>query len=439
MLPVFTIVGRPNVGKSTLFNVLTKTRNALVADMPGVTRDRQYGDGVLGDRPYIVVDTGGLGLLDDPDLASMTDQQVQEAIDEADVLLFIVDAQTGLTPADEAIAKQLRPQKDKVIVLVNKSDREQAEVVTGDFYKLGFAEPIAISATMKRNVESTIEQCLQQFPEDESSADKKDKGIHIAVVGRPNVGKSTLINRILGEERVVVLDRPGTTRDSVFVPFERRGQQYTLIDTAGVRRKSKVDDRLEKFSIVKTLQAIEASHVVILVINAREGITEQDAKLIGLVLQAGKALVIAVNKWDGMSDYDHDRVKEQLDRRLAFADFARRYFISALHGTGVGKLYFALDEAYAAASQTLSTSQLTRVLEKAIADHQPPLVGGRRIKPRYAHMGGHHPMIIIVHGKQVAKLPGSYKRYIANVYRKAFNLMSVPLILRFKNDDNPYV
>ncbi len=436
MLPVITIVGRPNVGKSTLFNRLTRTRDALVADMPGLTRDRQYGFGVIGDRPYHIVDTGGIEEPDDPAMAKHTDEQVQQAIDESDYLLFMVDAKDGLTAADESIAARLRHHKNLAVV-VNKVDRKDADVASSEFHQLGLGEPQPISSESGRGVETLIQEILNQFPNTEEEFDR-EAGIKIAIVGRPNVGKSTLINRMLGEERVVVFDRPGTTRDSVFIPFERRDQKYTLIDTAGVRRKAKIDDAIEKFSVIKTLRAIDCAHVVLMVLDARAGVTDQDLRLLGMILKAGKALVITINKWDEMEDYDRMRVKEAVEERLQFVDFARRYFISALHGTGVGKLYHSIHEAYASLTMEITTPDLTKLLNKAITVHQPPLAGGRRVKLRFAHIGGRNPLRIVIHGKQTKALPNSYKRYLVNFFRKAFHMVGVPLILQFKSDANPY-
>jgi GTPase len=437
MLPVITIIGRPNVGKSTLFNCLTQTRDALVADFPGVTRDRQYGRGVLGGRPYLVVDTGGIVEAAHPEMARQVEKQVRQAIEEADRILFLVDAQVGLTSADSMIAEQLRPHQKKVVVVVNKIDRLDPDSITGEFYQLGYGAPHAIAAKNGRGVEPFIEELLKPFPLPEAESDAQ-AGICIAVMGRPNVGKSTLINRILGEERVIVLDEPGTTRDSIFIPFDRRGQRYTLIDTAGVRRRAKIEDAIEKFSVIKSLQALEKAHVVIMVFDAREGITDQDMRILGWILESGRGLVMAFNKWDDMSEYDRERVKQTIDRRLAFVSYARRYLISALHGTGVGELYRAIDEAYASSTQDISTAQLTQILERAVFDHQPPLVGVRRIRLRYAHLGGHHPLIIVVHGKQIESLPDSYRRYLASYFRKSFNLVGIPVRVQLVNDKNPY-
>ncbi len=438
MLPVFVIIGRPNVGKSTLYNYLTKTRDALVMDMPGVTRDRQYGDGRVGDRAYIVVDTGGIAEPDDPEMSVMTDQQVAQAIREADHILFMVDAKDGLTAADQAIAQRMRrEQRANVTLLVNKVDGTPASVACGEFFELGLGEPVAITATQGRGVETMIQGLLDQFPVTAAQTDAV-MGIKVAIIGRPNVGKSTLINRILGEERVVVLDRPGTTRDSIEIPFEYDGVKYILVDTAGVRRKARVSDVLEKFSMIKTLQAIEAADVVVVVFNAQEGVLDQDLRLISIAAEQGKALVLAMNKWDGMDDYAREQFKTNFDRDVNFVDYARRYFMSALHGTGVGKLYHAINEAYASTTREISTAMVTQALEDAQRTHQPPLVKGRRVKLRYAHIGSHNPLVIVVHGKQTTSLPESYQKFLSHFMRKRFNLVGVPVIIKLKSDSNPY-
>jgi GTP-binding protein len=437
MIPVFTIVGRPNVGKSTLFNRLTKSRDALVADMPGVTRDRQYGDGVVGDRPYIVVDTGGIVISSESTLEHLTDQQVNQAIAEADRILFVVDAKDGFTPADAEIAKRLRAHHAKIVLLVNKADREEASIANADFYGMGFGDPHPISATQGRGVEALMHQLLSVFPKAELPA-KDDDRVHVAIVGRPNVGKSTLINRMLGEERVITLDSPGTTRDSISIPFDRNDKKYMLIDTAGIRRRAKVSELIEKYSIIKSLQAIQLAHVVVVLIDSNEPITEQDLRLIGKVIEQGRSIILAFNKWDELTEEERLQVKRMVDRKLDFAQFARRYFISALHGTGVGNLFQAIDETHRAASQDIPTPVLTKALEQALKEHQPPLSKGRRIKLRYAHLGGHHPLEFVIHGKQTDDIPDSYKRFLVNYFRDNFKLIGVPLILKFKSDSNPF-
>jgi GTP-binding protein len=440
LLPVIAIVGRPNVGKSTLFNRLTQRRDALVADLPGVTRDRIYGEGRIGARPYLVVDTGGLGWVEDG-IDELTVKQTEQAVQEANYILFLVDGRSGLLPDDQIIAKNLRATGKPFALVINKTEGFDSQIVKSDFYKLGISAMYAIASAHGQGVESLMEAVLKQLPEPEAPNEtilNKD-AIRIAIVGRPNVGKSTLINRLLGEERVVVYDQPGTTRDSVYIPFERHGKHYVLIDTAGVRKRGQIRETIEKFSVVKTLQAIESCNIVVLVINAREGVTEQDLHLLGFVLEAGKGLVLAINKWDGLTAEQRDNVRQTLDRRLVFVDFARLKFISALHGTGVGELYPYIEEAYTAANRSLQTAELTRILEKAIETHQPPLVRGRRIKLRYAHPGGHNPPVIVIHGKQTSSLPDSYKRYLASTYRKTLKLMGTPVRLEFRDSENPYV
>ncbi|HEY9149687.1 MAG: ribosome biogenesis GTPase Der [Gammaproteobacteria bacterium] len=440
MLPVIALVGRPNVGKSTLFNRLTRTRDALVADLPGLTRDRQYGDGKIGPRPYLVVDTGGLA--DDPEgVDSAMARQVWQAVEEADVVLLLVDGRAGLNSSDERVAERLRRSGKAVHLVVNKTDAVDPDVARTEFFRLGLGEPHAISASQGRGVTALMDTVLAALPEAAEEAPGADEaaGIQVAIVGRPNVGKSTLVNRILGEERVIAFDEPGTTRDSIFIPFERNGVRYTLIDTAGVRRRSRVSEAVEKFSIIKTLQAIDAANVVVLVLDAREGgIIEQDATLAGHVLEKGRALVVAVNKWDGLESGQKDWLKREIDLKLPFLDFAEFHFISALHGTGVGDLYGSVQRAYDAAYRDISTPELTRVLEKAVFDHQPPLVRGRRVKLRYAHQGGRNPPVIVIHGNQTEHLPQSYHRYLVNVFRKAFRLQGTPVRLELKTGSNPY-
>ena len=437
MKPVIALVGRPNVGKSTLFNCLTRSRDALVADQPGMTRDRKYGTGRVGDRPYLVIDTGGLSG-EEEGIDELMAGQAWQAVEEADVILFLVDARDGLLAGDDEIARKLRASGKPVYLVVNKIDGTNADMVLADFYALGLGEPTGITASHGRGVQSLMETVLAGLPEPEEGEDEEDMGIKIAVLGRPNVGKSTLINRILGEERVLAYDMPGTTRDSILVPFERRGQKYTFIDTAGVRRRARVHDKLEKFSIIKALQAIEAAQVVVLVIDAHEGISEQDARLLGFVLDAGRALVIAVNKWDGLEKSERERIKAELQRRLQFVDFARLHFISALHGTGVGDLFEPIRRAYASATRQFSTPELTRILEQAVEEHQPPLVRGRRIKLRYAHQGGRNPPVIVIHGNQTKDVPAAYRRYLANVFRKALRLEGTPIRIDFRTGANPY-
>ena len=442
MIPVIALVGRPNVGKSTLFNVITKTRDALVYDMPGVTRDRKYGDADFEDKPFIVIDTGGLTNEDEGIDSYMADQSIL-AIEEADVVFFMVDGRAGITSDDQYIAGLLRSRGKPTYLVVNKTDGIQEETACADFYELGFSEPLAIAASHKRGIGALLEYAVAPLLEaEEANADIRNeavKGIKFALIGKPNVGKSTLTNRMIGEERVVVYDHPGTTRDSTYIPFQRGEQDYTIIDTAGVRRKSRVSEVLEKFSIVKTLQAIRDAHVVVIVVDAHDGLTEQDVSIVGFALHAGRALVIAINKWDGMSDYEKDQIKTEIKRKLVFVtEFADIHFISALHGTNVGHLFKSIRMAYESANKKISTQDLTAVMKIAMQDHNPPVSGKHRIKPKFVHMGGHNPPIIVIHGNQVDKLPVSYQRYLMNFFREAFKLVGTPIKLELKNSDNPF-
>ncbi|MEJ1298771.1 MAG: ribosome biogenesis GTPase Der [Candidatus Sedimenticola sp. (ex Thyasira tokunagai)] len=438
MLPVIALVGRPNVGKSTLFNRLTRSRDALVADQPGLTRDRQYGVGRMGNKPYVVVDTGGLsGEEDGVDV--LMEQQAQAAIAEADHIFFLLDGKAGCTGSDENIARQLRRTGKPISAVVNKSENLDQDIAGADFYVLGLGDPIAIAAAHGRGVKQMISQVLDTFPDEEEAGDDGvEKGVQIAVVGRPNVGKSTLVNRMLGEERVVAFDQPGTTRDSVFINYTHDDKPYTLIDTAGVRRRSRVNEVVEKFSVIKTLQAIEEANVVMLVLDAHKEVSEQDATLAGHILESGRALVVVVNKWDGIDSDQRASIKEELDRKLPFLGFATKKFISALHGSGVGTLYKSVDAAYANAVRNLATPELTRILEWAVQEHQPPMVNGRRIKLRYAHQGGQNPPIIVIHGNQTDAVPAAYKRYLTNRFRKVLKLDGTPIRLEFRSGSNPF-
>ncbi len=437
MLPVIVLVGRPNVGKSTLFNHLTRSRDALVADVPGLTRDRQYGFGKLGPRPYVVVDTGGLDG-SDGGLMGLMAKQTLKAFAEADAAILLVDGRVGLTAADQVIARQLRRSGKPLYLAVNKLEGMNAEIVVGEFHALGLGIPHPVATAHGSGIEDLIEAVLTALPPDTDTSAETDQHIHVAVIGRPNVGKSTLINRLLGEERLVTYDEPGTTRDSIFVPFERDGKAYMLIDTAGVRRRARVNDMVEKFSIVKTLQAIDRAQVVIALLDAHAGVAEQDASLLGLAVDRGRALVIAINKWDGLDKDQRGNVRRLIDLRLPFLDFARLHFISALHGTGVGDLMTSVNHAYVAANRELSTPELTHVLEAAVTQHQPPLVRGRRIRLRYAHQGGRNPPAIVIHGNQTEEVPHSYRRYLENTFREAFDLYGTPVRIEFRTGKNPY-
>ncbi|MFZ2451481.1 MAG: ribosome biogenesis GTPase Der [Methylovulum miyakonense] len=439
MLPVIALVGRPNVGKSTLFNYLTRSREALVADFPGLTRDRQYGRIKHGIRPCLVVDTGGIA--DDAEgIESFSRKQVQIALEEADIVLFMVDAREGLSASDKAIAETLRKMSKPIILVTNKIDGLDASLATSEFYSLALGEPSQIAASHGRGVPELLERVNKLLPPAADLVDDEGerKGVGIAVVGRPNVGKSTLVNRLLGEERVIVYDQPGTTRDSIYIPFERNGKQFTLIDTAGMRRRSKIAETIEKFSVIKSLQAIEKAHVVIYLIDASEGVTDQDAHLLGLVIEAGRAMIIGLNKWDGLDAHQKETIKRQLEVKLGFMEFAEKHPISALHGSGVGKLFDVVNSLYDSAMINMSTPVLTRILKEATDAHQPPMINNRRIKLKYAHQGGRNPPIVIIHGVQTDALPVSYKRYLTNYYREKLKLSGTPIRLEFKSAANPF-
>jgi len=435
MIPVIAIVGRPNVGKSTLFNYLTKSRAALVASIPGLTRDRIYGEGKINEHVYIVIDTGGLEGAQQ-DIESLVAAQALQAIQEADVILFVVDGREGLTTSDEIIAKKLRRLHKTIFLVVNKTDGIDIDTAVADFYKLGLGEPYPIAALHGHGVTTLLNKILKEIPITAEHEVPREKGIKIAFIGRPNVGKSTLINRILGEPRVIVSEHPGTTRESIFIPFIRRDKNYTLIDTAGIRRRRKVTEKIEKFSIVKSLQAIDEANVVVLVIDAKEGITEQDLRLLRFILDAGRALLITINKWDKLSNYEREQVKKELNRRLTFINFAEQHFISALHGTGINNIFTSINKAYHSATKKLPTPQLTRILQCSIAAHKPALVRGRKIKLLYAHVGGYNPPLIIIHGRQTQAIPKAYRKYLEKSFRDALNLTGTPIRIEFRNDEN---
>lgn len=439
MRPVIALVGRPNVGKSTLFNRLTRSRDALVANMPGLTRDRRYGEGTVDDQRFIAIDTGGITGYEEGIDSEMAAQSLL-AIDEANICLFLVDAKDGLTPDDSKILEHLRRQNKNFHLVVNKIDGMDPDQACAEFATLGMADLFPITASQGKGVASMLLTVLEGFDAGEpEELDAQEAGIKIAIAGRPNVGKSTLVNRMLGEDRVVVFDMPGTTRDSIYIPFERRDTRYTLIDTAGIRRRGKTNETVEKFSVVKSLQAIQDAHVVVLVVDARDGIVEQDLHLLGYVVETGRALVIALNKWDGMEHSEKDWIKTEIRRRFTFVDFAKIHFISALHGTGVGELYPSIHKAYDSAHAKLTTNRVTQLLQDIVADHQPPVINGRRVKLRYAHVGGHNPPIIVIHGKQTTKLPGSYIRYLEKSFRHHLRLEGTPLRIETRSDDNPFI
>jgi GTP-binding protein len=438
MIPTLAIVGRPNVGKSTLFNRLTKSRAALVADFPGLTRDRHYGYGRLGKRPFLVIDTGGFEPRAKEGLLHEMARQAEAAIAEADALLFLVDVRSGLTAQDVEIAKRLRRAGRPVYLVVNKAEGMNRDVVAAEFHELGCGVPYVISAAHGEGVRELLEIVLDAFPAEAEEA-PEETGPRVAIVGRPNVGKSTLVNTLLGEERMIAFDMPGTTRDAIATPFERAGKRYTLIDTAGLRRKGRVFEAVEKFSVVKTLQAIEAANVVVLMVDASQNVSEQDAHIAGFCCEAGRALVIAVNKWDAVDAYRRALVKQDIQRKLNFLGFARVHYISALNGQGIAGLMQSVDRAYAAAMMKLPTPKLTRVLQEAVQKQAPPRHGNVRPKLRYAHQGGSNPPIVVIHGTALEHVPPSYVRYLEHAFIEAFGLQGTPLRIQFKSAKNPYV
>jgi len=442
MKPVIALVGRPNVGKSTLFNRLTRSRDALVADLPGLTRDRHYGEGRIGDRPFLVIDTGGFEPVAKEGIMHEMALQTRQAVAEADVVVFIVDGRQGLTPHDKTITDYLRKTGRKVMLVVNKSEGMKYTSVTADFYELGLGDPYVISAAHGDGVHDLVREALDiafaERPDEEEEPEHPDHGIKIAIVGRPNVGKSTLINTLVGEQRVIAFDMPGTTRDSIEVPFERDGKKYTLIDTAGIRRRGKIFEAIEKFSVVKTMQSISDANVVILLLDAQQDISEQDAHIAGFILEAGRALVVVVNKWDGLQSHQRDQVKMDLDRKLDFLGFAKTHFISALKGTGIPQMMKSVEAAYKAATTNLSTPKLTRALQEAIEKQEPKRKGSIRPKMRYAHQGGQNPPIIVIHGNALEGVTEPYKRYLEKHFRDTFNLVGTPLRIELKSGKNPF-
>ncbi|MTV39542.1 ribosome biogenesis GTPase Der [Duganella radicis] len=442
MKPVIALVGRPNVGKSTLFNRLTRSRDALVADLPGLTRDRHYGEGRVGERPFLVIDTGGFEPVAKEGILHQMAKQTKQAVAEADVVVFLVDGRQGLTPHDKTITDFLRKSGRPVILVVNKAEGMRYTSVVADFYELGLGEPAVISSAHGDGVHDLVDLALdtafEQRPEDPEELEKSDRGVKIALVGRPNVGKSTLINTLVGEERVIAFDMPGTTRDSIEIPFERDGKKYTLIDTAGIRRRGKVFEAIEKFSVVKTLQSISEANVVVLMLDAQQDISEQDAHIAGFVLETGRALVIAVNKWDGLESWQRDEIKIDIDRKLDFLGFAKMHFISALKAQGIGPLMKSLDQAYAAAFADLSTPKLTRALIEAVEKQEPKRKGSIRPKMRYAHQGGMNPPVIVIHGNALDAISEPYKRYLEKHFRETFNLVGTPLRIELRTGKNPF-
>lgn len=442
MKPVIALVGRPNVGKSTLFNRLTRSRDALVADLPGLTRDRHYGEGRVGERPFLVIDTGGFEPVAKDGIMHEMAKQTKQAVAEADLVVFIVDGRQGMTPHDKTITDFLRKAGRPVMLVVNKAEGMKYTSVTADFYELGLGDPYVISAAHGDGVHDLVNEALDLIlsarPDQEEESEKAAKGIKIAIVGRPNVGKSTLVNTLLGEQRVIAFDMPGTTRDSIEIPFERDGKQYTLIDTAGIRRKGKVFEAIEKFSVVKTLQSISEANVVLLLLDAQQDISEQDAHIAGFVLETGRALVVGVNKWDGLESDRRDEIKTDMERKLNFLFFAKFHFISALKGAGIGPLMKSIDAAYAAAMAKLSTPRLTRALIEAVEHQQPRRKGSIRPKLRYAHQGGQNPPIVVIHGNALDAIDANYKRYLEKHFRETFSLVGTPLRIELRSSKNPF-
>jgi GTPase len=437
MLPIVAIVGRPNVGKSTLFNVLTRSHAAIVADVPGVTRDRQYGYSRVGHVPCVLIDTGGL--IEHPKgLDAQMREQTEKAVAEADFLILVADARAGMTAQDQFIARELRRTGKPVVLALNKAEGLEGDVVAADFHTLGLGMPMAIAASHGQGCLELLDTLLAGLEPESAPADDDTGGIRVAIIGRPNVGKSTLVNRLIGEERVIASEQPGTTRDSIFVPFQRDGREFLFIDTAGVRRRARVEDPIERASVARTLQAIAGAHVVILVLDAHDNVGEQDASVLGQALDRGRVILIAVNKWDGIAQEQREEIKRQLTLKLDFVPFAPLHYISARHGTGVGALARDAIRGYDSAMRAMPTPALTRTLERALEAHQPPLVRGRRIKLRYAHQGGRNPPRIVIHGNQTVAVPESYRRYLANVYREAFDLFATPVAIEFRTDANPY-
>ncbi|HEY8027036.1 MAG TPA: ribosome biogenesis GTPase Der [Burkholderiaceae bacterium] len=442
MKPVIALVGRPNVGKSTLFNRLTRSRDALVADLPGLTRDRHYGEGRVGERPFLVIDTGGFEPVAKEGIMHEMAKQTKQAVAEADIVIFIVDGRQGLTPHDKTITDFLRKSGRSVMLVVNKSEGMKYTSVAADFYELGLGDPYVISAAHGDGVADLVEESLDMAfakrPAEEEKPDQMQDSIKLAIVGRPNVGKSTLVNTLLGEERVIAFDMPGTTRDSIEIDFERDGRSYTLIDTAGIRRRGKVFEAIEKFSVVKTLQSISEANVVLLLLDAQQDISEQDAHIAGFILESGRALVVGVNKWDGLTSDRRDEIKMDIERKLNFLSFAKFHFISALKSTGIGPLIKSVNAAYAAATINLSTPKLTRALLEAVEHQQPRRKASIRPKMRYAHQGGQNPPIVVIHGNALEAIDDSYKRYLEKHFRETFSLVGTPLRIEFKSGRNPF-
>ena len=439
MLPAIALVGRPNVGKSTLFNRLTRTRDALVADYPGLTRDRRYGFGRHADRAFLVIDTGGLAVENQTPITAAVAEQVDVAVEEADAVVLVVDYRDGLTAEDSRIAERLRRAGKPVVIAVNKAEGVLGEVAEAEFHALGLGAPIGIAALHGQGVEELLEAVLAPLaPSADEAAEAEREGPKLAVIGRPNVGKSTLINRLIGANRLITSDEPGTTRDSIFVPCERAGKRFVLIDTAGIRRRARVSEMVEKYSIVQSLQAIEDAGAVIALLDARAGVTDQDAHLIGLAAERGRALVIGVNKWDGLPPFERRQVEGQVQRKLDFVPHASVHYVSALHGSGISELVAAALTAYKSAGVEIATPRLTKILQDAVRVNPPPLSRGRSVQLKYAHQGGRYPPLIVIHGAQAERLPDHYRRYLEHAFRKALRLKGTPVRVELRSGDNPF-
>ena len=438
MLPAVAIVGRPNVGKSTLFNRLTATRDALVADFPGLTRDRRYGVGRAAERRFIVIDTGGLTALNSDAITALVAAQVDIAIEEADAVVLVVDHKSGLTAEDTRIAERLRRESKPVVIAVNKAEGVAGEMAEAEFHRMGLGAPVRIAALHGQGVDELLAAALASFPSDDSDIHETEQGPNVAVIGRPNVGKSTLINRLLGENRLITSPEPGTTRDSIHVPCERDGQKFVLVDTAGIRRRPRVTETVEKFSVVQSLKAIEDAGAIIALLDARDSVTDQDLHLIGLAAARGRALAIGINKWDGLDGHERRLIEREVARRLDFVPYASLHYVSALHGSGIAELIKAALVAHKNAGVELPTPRLNRVLEDALQVNPPPLVRGRQVRLRYAHQGGRYPPIIVVHGNQAQRLPDHYKRYLENSFREALKLHGTPVRVELRTGDNPF-
>ncbi|MEO8467152.1 MAG: ribosome biogenesis GTPase Der [Gammaproteobacteria bacterium] len=438
MLPAVALVGRPNVGKSTLFNRLTATRDALVADYPGLTRDRRYGVGRFGNRPFIVIDTGGLTADGSSEITALVAAQVNIAIEEADVVVLVVDHKSGLTPDDTRIAERLRREAKPVVIAVNKSEGVASEMAEAEFHTLGLATPVGIAALHGQGIEELMTAALAAFPDAEDEIDEDQLGPKVAVIGRPNVGKSTLINRLLGENRLITSPEPGTTRDSVYVPCERDDRRFVLVDTAGVRRRARLTEAIEKYSVVQSLKAIEDAGAIIAVLDARENVTDQDAHVVGLAAERGRALAVAINKWDGLSGHERRLIEREVERKLDFVPYASLHYISALHGSGIAELIDTALAAHKNAGAEFPTPRLNKVLADALAVNPPPIVRGRQVRLRYAHQGGKFPTRVVVHGNQAERLPDHYKRYLENAFRVALHMRGTPVRIELRTGDNPY-